>query len=69
MTVRTSEDEAKTMSSNEVPGAISSWRKIKEIADRIQSRYADKIYVAKEYTKADLRRDLLATIPESAREV
>jgi hypothetical protein len=39
-------------------------RRIREIADRLDSPYADKVYIAKEYTKADLRRDLLATIPK-----
>jgi len=52
------------MSLNEVPGAISAWQKIKQIADRIASPHDDKIYVAKDYTKADLRRDLEATIPK-----
>jgi hypothetical protein len=37
--------------------------RIREIADKLDSPHADKVYVAKEYTKADLRRDLLATIP------
>jgi hypothetical protein len=55
------------MSSNEVPGAISSWQKIKEIAEMIASTHEDKIYVAKDYTKGDLRRDLLATIPKAYR--
>ena len=53
------------MSSNEVPGAISAWQKIKEIAELIASTHEDKIYIARDYTKGDLRRDLLATIPES----
>lgn len=36
--------------------------KIKEIINRLDSPHADKIFVAKEYTKADLRRDLLIVI-------
>lgn len=42
-----------------------AWRRIKELADKLDSPQADKVYVAKEYTKADLRRDLLAAIPKA----
>ena len=31
---------------------------LREIIEKIRSRHADLIYVAKEYTKADLIRDL-----------
>jgi len=55
------------MSSNEIPGALSAWQTIKRIADRLESPHADKIFVGKDYTKADLRRDLLATIPDSVK--
>ena len=48
-------------------GAQTAWddaaRRIREIANKLDSPHADKVYVAREYTKADLRRDLLATIP------
>lgn len=44
-------------------GTRGQWDKIRELAERLDSPYADKVYVAKDYTKADLRRDLLATIP------
>lgn len=37
-------------------------KKITALADRLISPNADKVYIAKEYTKADLRRDLLASI-------
>ena len=40
-----------------------NWNRVRELADKLLSPNADRIYVAKEYTKADLRRDLLATIP------
>jgi hypothetical protein len=56
-------------------GAQTAWaahvRRVREIADLLDSPHADKslplartgVYVGKEYTKADLRRDLLALIP------
>jgi hypothetical protein len=48
-------------------GAQTAWaehaRRMREIAALLDSPHADKVYVAKEYTKADLRRDLLASIP------
>jgi hypothetical protein len=53
------------MSSNEVPGAFSAWQKIKKIANRMASTHEDKIYVVQDYSKGDLRRDLLATIPDA----
>ena len=40
-----------------------AWRKIHELAMSLKSPNEDKIYVAKEYTKRQLREDLLATIP------
>lgn len=46
--------------------AQTAWdqaRCIREIADKLDSPHADKVYLAREYTKADLRRDLLAAIP------
>lgn len=48
-------------------GAQTAWAehalRVREIAAILDSPHADKVYVAKEYTKADLRRDLLASIP------
>lgn len=42
-----------------------AWERIRELAEKLDSPHADKVFVAKDYTKADLRRDLLATIPAS----
>lgn len=39
-----------------------AWDKVREIADRLPITKGN-VYVAKEYTVNDLRRDLLATIP------
>jgi hypothetical protein len=56
-------------------GAQTAWaehaRRMREIAELLDTPHADKslplartgVYVAREYTKADLRRDLLASIP------
>jgi hypothetical protein len=50
-------------------GAQTAWdqahaaRRIREIADKLDSPHADKTYLAKEDTKAELRRDLLAMLP------
>ena len=40
-----------------------AWRKIREITERLKSPHEDKVFVAKDYTKKQLREDLLATIP------
>lgn len=45
----------------------SAAERIRTIAAKIESPNADRVYVAKEYTLADLRRDLLATV-QSGRE-
>lgn len=45
--------------------AHGAWTRIRELAEKLNSPHADKVFVAKDYTKADLRRDLLATIPLS----
>jgi len=42
-----------------------AWEAMREIAERLNSPHADKLYVAKDYTKADLRRDILGAIPQS----
>lgn len=42
---------------------VWAFGRIRELADKLDGPHADKVYVAKEYTKADLRRDLLATLP------
>ncbi len=38
------------------------WKRIAEIAERIPDTVGN-VYVAKDYTTRDLKRDLLATIP------
>jgi hypothetical protein len=43
-----------------------AWERIRQLAERLESPHADKVYIAKDYTKADLRRDLLASIPAKA---
>lgn len=43
------------------------WQHIGEIIERLKSTHEDKIFVAKAYTKGDLRRDLLAVLPEAHR--
>lgn len=40
------------------------WGEIKRLADKLDSPHADKTLVAQEYAKADMRRDLLATLPD-----
>jgi hypothetical protein len=39
-----------------------NWDRIRELANKLDSHYAEMVFVAKEYTKADLRRDLLAAM-------
>lgn len=41
-----------------------AWERVQELAEKLSSPHADKVFVAKDYTKADLRRDLLASIPK-----
>ena len=44
-------------------GATENWDRIKEIADKLKSPHADKVYVAKDFTKEDLWKALVDTIP------
>ena len=41
---------------------VGAWRRIKEIAESIPDTVGN-VYVGKDYTTNDLKRDLLATIP------
>ena len=41
-------------------------RRIRAIVDRLDSPYAHQVYVAKDYTKADLIRDLSALVYDAA---
>ena len=43
-----------------------AWEKIREIAKRLESPHEDKIFVAKDYTKKQLREDLLKSIGEGS---
>jgi hypothetical protein len=39
-----------------------NWRRVREIVEKIPDAKG-RVYVTKDYTTADLKRDLLATIP------
>ena len=51
------------MGGNLADDDVLAWDQIRAIAKRLESPHADKIYVAKDYTKEDLRKDLIAIIP------
>lgn len=40
-----------------------TWRRIYDLAMSLKSPHEDKVFVGKDYTKRQLREDLLATIP------
>lgn len=50
---------------------VEQWRRcrLREIIDRLDSPHADKVFVAKGYTKADLCRDLMEIAAEDNEKV
>ena len=56
------------MSGDQDLDIITEWvDKLEAITEKIDSPAAASIYVGKDYSKADLRRDILDSIPEQYR--